>query len=365
MHLRLGSFIQCWDPQCNKYIEKFNKKPLMFGKIIVDLNQVPKVNVIIGYSDIDYFNDPDYFGLVNEDGNFSDSICFNLKIYKYTSNTYSDYLEITDLTILASNNSKKKQRYYSFTLEGEKLQQFMVKTSNSHQYIYRGFFAFVFSYRQSNNLQSINQFEIFFTINKSFTTLINQGFKSLYQINFFYNCDPLFCYFFAEKEIKFCADIKCAEYINPDLHFNDKIILYQFYQSQNEKQIYLTHPQVWYVGEGLLEQAKIISFDNTQPGQIKIELKVGIVWNGLKIQVTSSLEQVIIDGELSDMPTPIRVFGQTQQIYCIKAQGSESCATCDEQYLAQGYANNGCSLFGSKISMKFIILSIIILQIFH
>lgn len=62
------------------------------------------VKVNLRYSDVDLYNDATYFGLVKEDGKTDATTCLDLKLWKFTSNTYSDPVQVTDLPITSSNN---------------------------------------------------------------------------------------------------------------------------------------------------------------------------------------------------------------------------------------------------------------------
>ncbi|CAK64603.1 unnamed protein product (macronuclear) [Paramecium tetraurelia] len=115
LQLQYLSSLNFDDPNCMKYLNKFNKLNPNDG--LGDIYLVTNSNnakISLRFIDADLFNDPIYFGFIKEDGKTDDQVCLKLKLWQYTSNKYSDPLKITDLTIIPSNNSEKQWRYYSF-----------------------------------------------------------------------------------------------------------------------------------------------------------------------------------------------------------------------------------------------------------
>lgn len=101
------------DENCNKYTDKFGTAnnddgtgatKLAFTGDVAFVAGSSDVKVNLRYSDVDLFNDKTYFGLVKEDGKPEASTCLDLKLWKYTSNTYSDPEIVNDLPITPSNN---------------------------------------------------------------------------------------------------------------------------------------------------------------------------------------------------------------------------------------------------------------------
>ena len=98
---------------CNKYLNKFGTANNADGSGATKLAFTGDVSFVAGttdvkvnlrYSDVDLFNDATYFGLVKEDGKADTTTCLDLKLWKFTSNTYSDPVQVTDLPITNSNN---------------------------------------------------------------------------------------------------------------------------------------------------------------------------------------------------------------------------------------------------------------------
>lgn len=61
------------------------------------------MNVTLRYSDVEFYNDEKFKGLVKEDGIPQTSTCLEMKLFKFTSNSYADPIQVTDLKI--SNSS--------------------------------------------------------------------------------------------------------------------------------------------------------------------------------------------------------------------------------------------------------------------
>ena len=96
--------------ECNNYLDKFGIVDLPNGigpsKIAFtgDVSFITGTNdakVNVRYSDVEFFDDPIFFGFVKEDGKTEDTVCLELTLLTFTSN-YS--VEVKDLPITSSKN---------------------------------------------------------------------------------------------------------------------------------------------------------------------------------------------------------------------------------------------------------------------
>lgn len=114
--LGLSAGLTVNDLGCNKYLEKFGTannsdgsgaSKIAFTGDVSFITGTANAKVNLRYSDVDLFNDPTYYGLVKEDGKTADTVCLELRLSKYTSNSYSDPSLVTDLVLTPSNNFSK------------------------------------------------------------------------------------------------------------------------------------------------------------------------------------------------------------------------------------------------------------------
>ncbi|CAK64602.1 unnamed protein product (macronuclear) [Paramecium tetraurelia] len=363
------------DPNCMKYLNKFgtvsNAERTATSKLaftgyvsFVQGNTIAQVN--LRYNDDDLFTDVTYFGLVKEDGKSADEVCLDLKLWQYTSNKYSDPVQVTDLTITSSTNFSKFWRYYVFTIPRTELKTRLVETSNTEQFIYTGYFALAYYATGTDSLQYTFFFEFSIIINKATDPLYDPFFKPLSQRSTF-NCTiTSACNAIYDTKVNWCTDLKCSTFAIPDLHLNDEFVLQQFVTTAGMEGFYLTETEVWYTGNGLLKKASPISINNTILGQVIIQLKAEIAWTEVTIKVTSTLSAFQTGRRRILFQTQFDpVFGETQQIQCIKAEGSDSCPTCIQEWEANGFAHDGCPscCFSHKIAFVFFAILLLIFTI--
>ncbi|CAD8126213.1 unnamed protein product [Paramecium sonneborni] len=339
------------DQNCDKYLKKFGTANNIDGSGATKLAFTGDISFVNGadvkvnlrYSDVDLFNDPTYFGLVKEDGKPEATTCLDLKLWKFTSNTYSDPVQVTDLPITSTNNFQKQWRYYSFTIPGGQLSTRLVETSNTNQFIYKGYFAVSYYPAGTDQVQYTFFFEFAVTIEKGTGAAIETAFKPLTQTSTA-GCTPGgVCTAKADTTLKWCTDLTCAAFETPDLHLNDQFVLLQTVTTTGMNGYYLTGTEVWYTGNGLNKKATPISINNTVKGQVIIQLRAEIAWRAVTIRVTSVLSTNSSGSRrLLIQTTYDSVSGQTDQIECIKAEGKQICATCEEECKINGYANETC-----------------------
>ncbi|CAK68444.1 unnamed protein product (macronuclear) [Paramecium tetraurelia] len=336
---------------CNNYLKKFGTAnnpdgsgatKLAFTGDVAFGTGSTDVKVNLRYSDVDLFNDATYFGLVQEDGKTAATTCLDLKLWKFTSNTYSDPVQVTDLPITASNNFQKQWRYYTFTIPGKDLGTRLVTTTNSNQFVYKGYYAVAYYAAGTDQVQYTFYFEFQLTVDKSSGASVDTAFKPLTQTSTL-GCTPnAACTTKADTVLKWCTDLNCTAFSQPDLHLNDQFVLQQVVTTANMN-YYLTGTEVWYTGNGLNKKATIVSVNNSVKGQVIIQLKAEIAWRAVTIKVTSTLSTTQTGARRILVQTTYDpVSGETQQIECIKAQGSEKCPTCEEEKNANGYSSDTC-----------------------
>ncbi|CAD8105098.1 unnamed protein product [Paramecium primaurelia] len=367
--LGLSQRLSINDPNCNNYLKKFGTAnnpdgtgatKLAFTGDIAFVSGSTDVKVNLRYSDVDLFNDATYFGLVQEDGKTAAQTCLDLKLWKFTSNAYSDPTQITDLPITPSNNFQKQWRYYSFTIPGAQLASRLVETKNANQFIYKGFYAISYYAAGTNEVQYTFYFEFSVTVDRGTGASVDTSFKPLSQTATV-GCAPnQTCNAKADTVLKWCTDLTCTSFATPDLHLNDQFVLQQVVTTAGMN-YYLTGTEVWYTGNGLNKKATITSVNNNKKGEAIIQLKAEIAWSSVTIRVTSTLSDNQTGGRrLLVQTTYDPVFGETDEITCIKAEGKETCPTCEEECSAQGFAKDGCPECSSSQIIAFVFLALML-----
>ncbi|CAK92781.1 unnamed protein product (macronuclear) [Paramecium tetraurelia] len=337
------------DQNCNKYLQKFGTAnnpdgtgatKIAFTGDVAFITNSTSVKVKLRYSDVDLFNDPTYFGLVQEDGKKAETTCLDLKLWKFTSNTYSDPVQVTDLPITNENNNQKQWRYYSFTIPGDQLGSKLVVTQNSAQFIYKGYFAIAYYAAGTDQVQYTFYFEFQVTVDKASGASVDTAFKPLSQSSTL-GCTPsASCNTKADTVLKWCTDLTCTKFSTPDLHLNDQFVLLQQVTTLG-MDYYLVGTEVWYTGNGLNKKAIIISINNSKKGQVIIQLKAEIAWTGVTIKATSTLSTT--QGRRILVQTTFdTVSGETEEITCIKAEGADTCPTCQQEKNANGFYSDNC-----------------------
>ncbi|CAD8185193.1 unnamed protein product [Paramecium octaurelia] len=366
----LGQRLDINSDSCRKYLQKFGAADVPDGYGATKLSSSGDVKFVTGsndvqvnlrYSDFDLFYDTTYFGLVQEDGKPASDTCLDLKLWKFTSNSYSDPIQVTDIPIIASNNFTKRWRYYTFIIPGKELGTRLVQTSNSNQFIYKGFYAIAYYVTGTDDVQYTFFFEFSVIVDRATGTSVDTVFKPLTQTATI-DCLPnQICQIKTDSIIKWCTDLACDEYATPDLHFYDNFVLQQVVTTAGMN-FYLTQTEVWYTGDGILKKAKIIVVDNSVKGQVIIQLRAEIVWSSVKFKVSSTLSTTQAGARRlwTDQTFYDDVIGYTEEIECIKAEGAKECPDCEQQCDAQGYANYDCSACLSSIIIAFIFVLLIV-----
>ncbi|CAD8187225.1 unnamed protein product [Paramecium octaurelia] len=95
-----------------------------------------------------YFISSDYFGLVQEDGRTAQTTCLDLKLLQFTSNSYCNPVQITDLPVRGhpyiSWFSFTIWSSYSFSIPVQHIRRRLIKTAFCGQSIYKGYYAIAF-----------------------------------------------------------------------------------------------------------------------------------------------------------------------------------------------------------------------------
>ncbi|CAK63884.1 unnamed protein product (macronuclear) [Paramecium tetraurelia] len=356
--------------ECNIFLEKFGTadnadgsgaSKIAFAGDVSFIGGTANVKVNVRYSDVASFNDPKYYGLVQQDGNTPEQTCLDMKLFKYTSSAYADKSEVTTLTIVPSNNFQKQWRYYSFTIKGEELNQYLVQTTNSNQFIYNGYFAIAYYAAGTDQLQYTFFFQFSVTIDKATGSALDTAFKPLSQTSTA-QCNPDQCTAHADTSLKWCKDLTCTEFVTPNLHLNDQFVLQQVINTKGMEGYYLVNPEVWYTGEGLNKKASIVSFSNSVKGQLTLQLKAEIAWTKVVIKVTSVLSTTATGNRrLLVQTTYDTISGETDEITCIKVEGEDRCATCAEQKEANGYSSDACNETEESLDSKQIFIGALVL----
>ncbi|CAK64607.1 unnamed protein product (macronuclear) [Paramecium tetraurelia] len=356
LRLKSGQCFQC--QAVNDYLEKFGlpdhvdgsgASKLVFTGDVSFVTGTVNAKVNLRYSDADFFND---------------QIRIGLKLWRYTSNKYSDPLKVTDLTIIPSNNSEKQWRFYSFIIPQNEFKIKLVETSNSDQFIYTGYYALTFYGAGIDQLYYTFFFEFSYVIGKEKGLAIDTFFKTLSQKSTAGCTISSGCNVKSDTQLKWCTDLKCTAYATPDLHFKDEFILQQVTTTPGIQGYYLTKTEVWYTGKGLLKKASPISINNKIRGQVIISLKAEIVWTEVTIKVISTLSILQSERKRVRGQTEFdKVSGESQQIECIKAQGSDSCATCEQELEINGFAHDGCQFPQSQEQIGFAFWGIVLILI--
>ncbi|CAD8211787.1 unnamed protein product [Paramecium octaurelia] len=360
-------------PECNIYLEKFGTANNEDGSGATKLAFSGDVSYIIGtsnlkvnlrYSDVDRFNDLKFFGLVQEDGKKADETCLDLKLYKFTSNQYADGIEVTDLPITPSNNLQKQWRYYSFIIPGEQFETRLVKTSNSNQYIYKGYYAIAYYAAGTDQLQYTFYFDFAVVVDRmtnqaetAFTPLSRKATAS---------CNPNeLCENQGDSILKWCTDLTCTAFAQQDLHENDLFVILQMMNTSDKNDYYLIDTEVWFTGDGILQKATPIFVNNSIKGQAIIQLQADIAWNNLSIQVSSILSTSQFgERRLLAQVTYDTYTGRLPDINCIKAEGAEICPNCEQECEVNGFAHDGCEACNqSNLTVLLLVVTFLFMMI--
>ncbi|CAK68453.1 unnamed protein product (macronuclear) [Paramecium tetraurelia] len=353
----LGQRLDINSENCNKYLQKFGTAnnpdgtgatKLAFTGDIAFVSGSTDVKVNLRYSDVDLFNDATYFGLVQEDGKTAATtfilIQYKLLIYPQP----------------ASNNFQKQWRYYTFTIPGKELETRLVQTTNSNQFIYKGYYAISYYAAGTDQVQYTFYFEFSVTIDRATGASVDTAFKPLSQSSTI-GCTPnAACVTKADTTLKWCTDLNCTAFATPDLHLNDQFVLQQVVTTLNMN-YFLTGTEVWYTGNGLNKKATIVSVNNSVKGQVIIQLKAEIAWRSVTIKVTSTLSNTQTGARrLLAQTTYDAVSGETNELECIKAEGAEKCPDCDQECAAQGFASDSCSECSFSKIITFVFMALLL-----
>ncbi|CAD8211781.1 unnamed protein product [Paramecium octaurelia] len=364
LQLESVSSLSIHDRECERYLEKFGGPDFQDGATFSKVSLSGDVSFIAGtanakidisYFDFNLFNHPIYFGLVKEDGKTEDQVCLELKLWQYTSSTFDNPVQVTDLTITPSSNSEKRQRYYSFIIPQNEFKARLVETSNSDQFIYAGYYSIAFYAVGTDMLQETFFFKFSLSIDKATGAALESSFESLSNNYIFYHKSE-------DYSVEWCTDLSCTEFATPDLHLNDEFILRQIFADDYGSRLYLTNTQVWYTGNGLLKRASPIFIYNATPGQVIIKFKAEIAWREVTIKVMSTLSLLQAGRRKWDEQIEfIQLSGEAKQIECIKAEGSDECATCEQEFEANGFAHDGCERQQSSEQLGVVFWAIVLI----
>ncbi|CAD8210718.1 unnamed protein product [Paramecium pentaurelia] len=310
------------------------------------------VKINLKYSNLDLINDDTNSSITQVDGKTTTTPCLDLKLWKFTSNSYSDPVEVTDLPI--TPDFQKQWRYYSFNIPKADLAKRLLKTQNTNQFIYKGFYAIAYYAAGTDQVYYTFYFEFSVTVDRATGAAVDTSFKPLSQ-KATVVCAPV---------LKWCTDLTCTSFATPDLHLNDQFVLQQVVTTAGMN-YYLTGTEVWYTGNGLNKKATITSVNNNTKGQAIIQLRAEIAWSSVTIRVTSTLSDTQAGGRrLLVQTTYDPVTGETDEITCIKAEGKEICPKCEEECSAQGFAEDGCPVCSDATSNGYILAGFITLLMF-
>lgn len=67
----------------------------------------------------------------------------NLRLYKYTSSSFSDPV-LSDLAITSDKNDSTRWRYYVLNFKGSELKTRLVETESATLYTYTGYYGLVY-----------------------------------------------------------------------------------------------------------------------------------------------------------------------------------------------------------------------------
>ncbi|CAD8115986.1 unnamed protein product [Paramecium sonneborni] len=349
------------DPECNKYLEKFgtkdNPSKIAFTGDVSYTQGTANAQINLRYSDKDLFNDPIFFGLVKEDGKTAETVCLELRLYKFSSKDFKNPVQVSDLPLTASNNTLEQWRQYSFTIPGNELRTRLIESNNTDYYIYNGYYAIAYYYAGTEELQYSFYFDFTLLVERKTGAVVETVFKPLSQ-RVTAGCLVGDCTITAETKLNWCTEtqkpddpqkplmfqsqyLTCKNVDKPELHLNDQFIIQQIVNTTGLTNYYLSGTQVWYTGNGLNKQAKIISMNNTIQGQVLVQLKAEIAWRQVTIKIVSSLSnnqgrRILVQSQLDP------VDGQTQVIECIKDDETNECPTCERECEINGFAHEGC-----------------------
>ncbi|CAD8121575.1 unnamed protein product [Paramecium sonneborni] len=354
MAITLQARLDINSPECNYYLEKFGTannadgtgaSQIAFSGDIGFIDGTANVLVNLRYSDVKFYNDAKYFGLVQEDGKTPEDTCLDLKLYRFSSNTYSDKSEVTTLKLTHSSSFQKQWRYYSFTILGEDLKTYLIETKNSEQYIYNGYFALAYYAADTDQLQYTFYFEFQVIVNRNNGAAIDTAFKPLSAKSTVGCSLEASCTAKPDTQLVWCKDAACTEQTTPNLHLNDQFFLKQAITTKGMEGYFLTGVEVWYTGEGLNKKATLNNPDNSVQGQVILPLKAEIAWSKVVIKVTSVLSNTKTGNtrRVLAQTTYDTVSGKSQEIHCIKVEKENRCATCAEQKAINGYSSETCN----------------------
>lgn len=137
---------------CNVYTGKFGTaksngtgatKLSMSGEVSFTTGTADAV-VKISYSDDTYYNQDKYFGLVTEDGQKSENTCLTLKLFKYTSDKYTDPVEVLDLPITSEKNDSTRWRTYTLNFKGGEMKARLIESETPTTYVYTGYYGLAY-----------------------------------------------------------------------------------------------------------------------------------------------------------------------------------------------------------------------------
>ncbi|CAD8211789.1 unnamed protein product [Paramecium octaurelia] len=272
---------------CNKYFYKFGttKSPLEFSGDVVYIQESRDIQINVKYTDV-LFEDPIYFGLIQEDGKTPETTCLNLQVY-HLPNTQDQLPQLlTNLSIFVSNNTNFQWRYYSFKIPISKLNKHDISTQNTSIQTYDGSYSINFESTLKRSFKY--QFIFNFTINVNNNSQLLNDTKFSSQIIF--DQSPIIV---PGSKLLWCSNFTCQSYLNepPLLYLNTIFFLQQVIVDCEFKNEKLENIEVYYTIDQIQTKAKTMRYNNTTPGQVIIILKVPFAWKKVSIKVISTLSR--------------------------------------------------------------------------
>ncbi|CAK64600.1 unnamed protein product (macronuclear) [Paramecium tetraurelia] len=266
---------------CNKYFYKFGttESPLVFSGDVVYIQESQQVQINAKYTDV-LFEDPIYFGFIEEDGKPPETTCLKLAVHRLDNTPQI----IQSLSIITSNNIINQWRHYSFKLPLPKLNNQDVSTKNQKIRAYNGSYSINFESTQQRDFKYVFIFNFIITVDSQTELLIDTKFQTQIEINQSLIILPV-------SKLLWCADLACETHLNesPFLKLNDLFAIKQvIVDSQISNQI-IENIKVEIIGKSLYRKEKPMNLNNKTPGQVIIQLKVPIYWKNVSIKVTSAI----------------------------------------------------------------------------
>ncbi|CAD8112503.1 unnamed protein product [Paramecium sonneborni] len=268
---------------CNRYFKKFGiEEATLFFKGNVDvIQQSNQVQINLQYFD-DSFDDPKYFGLVEEDGKQLETVCLRLKIFQFTNQYHNSSIQIKDLKLESQSNPESKDRYYSFLIQESQLDSRLISYNET---TYQGFYSFIFE--SIDEQQKIYEYVFDFNITLNKTSDKSNNSK---QIRFLLTKESSNTE--TQSQLFWCSNIICSTILDktPIIRLGDTLTIKQVVTTSNMNNTKLIKTEAWMENKEINKTINILRVNNTIPGQVIIEFKAEIVSSQIKIMIVSYLE---------------------------------------------------------------------------